>query len=167
MIEILRLGHRINRDTRISSHVALVARALNADKLYYTGQKDSSMEKSVMDVVDRFGGSFNIEYIKNYKDILKNKKIIHLTVYGMPLKDKITEIKSYKDILIIVGGEKVPGEIYNLADVNLSVGNQPHSEVAALGIFLYELSNSKFSEFKDANLRIIPMEKAKKIEKKT
>ena len=33
MINVLRLGHRIGRDKRITTHVALVARAFGADKI--------------------------------------------------------------------------------------------------------------------------------------
>ena len=33
--------------------------------------------------------------------------------------------------MIVVGAEKVPREIYELADYNVAVGSQPHSEVSA------------------------------------
>ncbi len=44
MIIVLRLNHRIGRDPRISTHVALTSRAFLADKICYAGQKDSSLE---------------------------------------------------------------------------------------------------------------------------
>ena len=43
MINILRLGHRINRDKRITTHVALVSRAFGADKILID-TKDSVFE---------------------------------------------------------------------------------------------------------------------------
>jgi len=43
-------------------------------------------------------------------DNFKGKKV-HLTMYGMPVQDKIGEIRNEKDLLVIVGSEKVPGEI--------------------------------------------------------
>ncbi|MCL2143761.1 MAG: tRNA (cytidine(56)-2'-O)-methyltransferase, partial [Methanomassiliicoccaceae archaeon] len=43
-------------------------------------------------------------------------------------------------MLVIVGAEKVPPEVYERSDHNISVGNQPHSEIAALSIFLYEVT---------------------------
>ena len=167
MIEVLRLGHRIKRDHRISSHVALVARALNVSKIYYTGQKDKEMEKSVLDVVKRFGGDFKIEHLESYKKIIKDKTIVHLTMYGISLNEKLYDIGQSKNILVIVGGEKVSGEIYELADFNISIGNQPHSEVASLGIFLYKFGNEEFSEFLDGEVRILPNEKGKTIKRKT
>ena len=44
IIEVLRLSHRIRRDVRLSTHVALTARAFGASKIYYSGQHDSSLE---------------------------------------------------------------------------------------------------------------------------
>ncbi|MCK7488956.1 MAG: hypothetical protein MZU79_00960 [Anaerotruncus sp.] len=43
--------------------------------------------------------------------------------------------------MIVVGAEKVPPEIYQLADWNVAVGNQPHSEVAALAITLDRIAD--------------------------
>jgi len=119
MIEVLRLGHRIARDKRISTHVGLVARAFGASKLYYSGQKDSSLENSVKKVVNDFGGNFEIEHVIGVSSFIKKKKkdgfkVVHLTVYGEVLGD----VKLSGDLLIIVGGEKVPPEIYELADYN-------------------------------------------------
>src|SRR5438132_490984 len=44
-----------------------------------------------------------------------------------------------EDLLIVVGAEKVPRELFDLVQWNVAVGNQPHSEVAALAIFLDRL----------------------------
>lgn len=136
MVEVLRLNHRIVRDKRISTHVALVARAFKASKIYYTGQKDNSMEGSVNKIVKKHGGNFEIEYLKSYKELFKQKKIVHLTMKGQDFAEKISELKKYSTLLIVVGGEKVQPEIYKLADYNLSVTKEPHSEVGALAVFL-------------------------------
>lgn len=167
-LAILRLGHRIFRDQRITSHCALVARSLRAQKFYYTGEKDQNLEDSIKKAVRNWGGPFEIEYIPSDRNFLKKHKggIIHLTAYGIPFLKKIKEIKKQKNILVIVGGEKVPPDIYEQADYNLAVGSQPHSEVAALGIFLYELQGRKFnSTFKNPKLKIIPQKRGKKVVK--
>ena len=51
----------------------------------------------------------------------------------------------------------MPAYIYEIADLNISVGNQPHSEIAALSIFLDRLSEGRWIEkdFK-GKLKIIP-----------
>ena len=141
-IEILRLSHRIRRDPRISTHVALVSRAFGADKIYYSGDHDSSLENSVNKIVKQWGGSFKIEYIKDPLKLIKSSKskIINLSMYGLPLENEISKIKKHKDLLIIVGSEKVPIEIYKLSDYNISVTQQPHSEVSSLAILLEKLN---------------------------
>jgi len=164
MIEILRLHHRVNRDHRISTHLALTSRTLSVDKFYYAGQRDKKFEESVNNITRRFGGPFEVEHIDNPIKLIKEKKkqgytIIHLTMYGEAF-DK-PKLKS-KKLLIIVGGEKVEPEYYHIADYNLAVGNQPHSELGALAIFLHKHSKIKKS-FKDAKITILPSAKGKLI----
>lgn len=169
MIRILRLGHRIVRDQRISSHCALVARALGAQEFVYSGQRDSNLEASIKRVEEQWGGPFFVGYVKDWKQEIKNFKgmKVHLTVYGLPFQKHISRIRGVKNLLVIVGGEKVPPEVYKSSDYNISVGSQPHSEVAALGIFLYELSGRKFREkFQKAKRKVIPQERGKKVLKR-
>src|SRR3989344_668015 len=118
MIEVLRLGHRLPRDCRISTHCCLVARAFGADKIFYSGQKDKEMEDVVKKTVKNFGGLFEIEYINDDVKFLREKK---------------------ENYLIIIGGSKVSGIFYKESDFNISIGKQPHSEVGALAVFLYYL----------------------------
>jgi len=166
-IIILRLGHRRDRDKRITTHCALVARAFLAKKMYYSGDRDEKIEEKIRKVVENFGGSFEIEYVENWKELIKNFEGIkvHLTMYGIPLLEKIEEIKKNKKILVIVGSEKVPREVYDLADYNISITNQPHSEVAALAIFLDKFFESKefFYKFENAKIEIIPQERGKRV----
>jgi len=148
MINILRLDHRIVRDKRITTHVSLVARAFGANKIFITGDHDHSIENSVRNIVQEWGGDFQIEFTKNWKTIINNHKknkfkIVHLTMYGEQIQDCITELKTHEDILIVVGGAKVPPDIYAMVDYNVSVTTQPHSEVAALGLILHMLFESK------------------------
>jgi tRNA (cytidine56-2'-O)-methyltransferase len=163
MIEILRVGHRVSRDKRISTHVALVARAFGADRIVFSGQRDDDLIKNVNDVVERFGGPFEIIYERNWKKYLEERKkkgfkIVHLTMYGLPFREKINEVRG--DLVVVVGGEKVPGEIYRIADYNLGVTNQPHSEVGALAVFLDCYFKGKYKEFK-GKLRIKPSARGK------
>jgi len=95
-------------------------------------------------------------------------KIVHLTMYGIHIDEaipKIREVAKKEDILIVVGAEKVPREVYEIAHYNVAVGNQPHSEVAALAVFLDRLLEGKGlkKEFKNAKVKIIPQEKGKKV----
>ncbi len=49
-VYILRLGHRISRDKRISTHCGLVSRAFGANGIIYAGEKDKDLMKSVKNV---------------------------------------------------------------------------------------------------------------------
>lgn len=167
---VIRLGHRPERDKRVTTHTALVARALGASKTIIIGEKDENVLQSIKGVTKRWGGKFKTNFSQNIKkEILKLKKqkftIIHLTMYGLKIKKEITKIRKQKKIAIIVGAEKVPFEVYKLADYNISIGNQPHSEIAALAIFLHELFKGKELEttFTNAKLKIVPQKNSKKV----
>lgn len=167
-IEILRLSHRLPRDCRISTHCALVSRAFGATKLYYSGMHDSGLEESVSKIVEKFGGPFGIEYVAKDEKFVKEKKkegylIVHLTMYGLPFEKECKKIKKqHKKILLIVGGERVEGSFYELADYNLAVGNQPHSEVAALALVLNELHGEK-KDFEKAKIKVKPSKRGKDV----
>ena len=57
-IYVLRLGHRPDRDKRVTTHVALTARAFGAQGIFVS-TKDEELERSVRSVVKRFGGGFS------------------------------------------------------------------------------------------------------------
>lgn len=170
-ISVLRLGHRRERDKRITSHLGLTARAFGADKIILSGEEDESPIETWNSVTSRFGGSFSCRYeskpLNLLRNISKNKTstIIHLTMYGEDMKETISKIPNDKSITIVVGGTKVPGEVYGLSDYNISIGNQPHSEVAALAIFLNrwvgEIDPNE--KFKGGEIKVLPSARGKKV----
>ena len=168
MITVLRLGHRPDRDKRITTHVCLVARAFGADTIYIT-TRDKHLEQSINGMVKRFGGNFQIISGVKPKNIIKSWKgtIVHLTMYGEQLLKVLDYIPKKQDLLVIIGAEKVPSYYYQIADYNVSIGNQPHSEVAALAIFLDRYTNGQWIH-KDFNgdITIIPADKGKKVKMK-
>ncbi len=169
MIHVLRLEHRPFRDQRISTHCGLVARTLGADKIIYSGQQDDSFEKSINGVTERFGGKFKIEFSESWRKTIqfyRKKKflLVHLTMYGLEIQKQISKIRKNKNILLIIGGEKVPWEVYKMVDYNIAVTNQPHSEVGALAIFLDRYFSGKELEKKfSGNIRIVPQGAGKKV----
>ncbi|HDI02837.1 MAG TPA: tRNA (cytidine(56)-2'-O)-methyltransferase [Candidatus Aenigmarchaeota archaeon] len=167
MITVLRLGHRVGRDARISTHCGLVARAFGAGEIIFSGEEDEKLMNSVREVTKEWGGPFSVKYEKNWKSVIQNFKGIkvHLTMYGIPIEKRIDEIRKKRNVLVIIGGSKVPGEVYALADYNIAITNQPHSEVAALAIFLHEYFQGRElrKRFKNPKIRVIPQEKGKKV----
>ncbi|MDO5825096.1 MAG: tRNA (cytidine(56)-2'-O)-methyltransferase [Methanosphaera sp.] len=171
MITVLRLDHRVGRDTRITTHVCLTSRAFGADKVILSGQQDNHIIESVERIVENWGGDFQVEYDKNYMRVIRQHKengfeVIHLTMYGKQVCDVIPDIRDNgRDKLVIVGGAKVPTEVYEESDWNLSVTNQPHSEVAALAICLHYLMDAKEFDtvYDDSKMEIIPNNEFKEV----
>ena len=156
--EVLRIGHRPERDKRITTHVALTARAFGASKIYLSNP-DSRVVSSVEEVVKKFGGNFSIVPTSNPKGLVKSStsQIIHLTMFGLPIDEKIKEIGNKdKDVLFIVGAEKVPAWVFEYSDYNISIGNQPHSEVAALAIAINNFTSGSYNKGFDGKLSVIP-----------
>jgi len=170
-IMVLRLGHRIPRDVRVTTHVCLTARAFGADGLILADVVDTALERTIRDVSQRFGGSFTIRMGEPWKSVVKEWKarvgdIIHLTAYGIPLPRVIQEIRaSPKPKLVVVGASKVPEEAFELATWNVAITNQPISEVSALAVFLDRYFEGKqFSmEFENAQVKIIPSARGKEV----
>jgi tRNA (cytidine56-2'-O)-methyltransferase len=174
---VLRLGHRLERDKRITTHVGLVGRALGAKGMLLASD-DKGVERSIKEVTKRWGGDFFVqtgvkwrEELKKWKQ--KGGKVCHLTMYGENILDVIDEIreeakKEKARIMVVVGAEKVPYDVFETADWNLAVGNQPHSEIAALALFLDYLQQGKElkTKFEHAEMEIVPKRRGKEVKVK-
>jgi len=168
-IEVLRIGQRVVRDDRVTTHVALVARAFGAIRIYMN-EINPEIKETLDKINKTWGSDFEIEFVTDLKKIVKLKKlhgtkIIHLTMYGENMNSVDAELQKLENILIVVGAEKVPREIYDLADYNVAVGNQPHSEISALAVFLDRIqSGNQFLEkFKNSTREIIPSKRGKNV----
>jgi len=169
-VAVLRLGHRPGRDERMTTHVGLTARALGADRVLFPDNATQSLE-TVADITDRFGGPFGVELTASPKSVVRNwdGSVVHLTMYGQRVQDveaDIRETHHQEPLLLVVGAEKVSFGIYEAADWNVGVTNQPHSEVAGLAVFLDRLFEGREleAEWVDADRRVIPMETGKRVE---
>lgn len=171
-VYVLRLGHRPARDKRITTHVALTARAFGASGFVLASVNDEVVVKSIKKVCDVWGGSSfevltgvdPVRYINEWRR--SGGAVIHLTMYGIHIDEVINTLRTLgKDLLVVVGAEKVPRVIFELADYNVAIGHQPHSEVAALAVFLDRLFNGKELHliYPDAKLCIVPSGRGKKV----
>lgn len=172
-IEVLRIGQRLVRDDRVTTHVALVSRAFGASRiLMYDANPE--IKDTISKVNKIWGSNFEVEIIENWKDVIRKKKkenfkIVHLTMYGEIINDVQDALRNEEKILIVVGAEKVPKEVYDMADYNVAIGNQPHSEISALAILLDRiLVGDQFkTSHPNAKREIIPSKKGKKVMDKT
>lgn len=161
-VAVLRLGHRPERDQRVTTHVGLTARALGARRFLLAGD-DPGVVRSIADVSRRWGGDFDAENGVRWRSCIADWKasggaVAHLTMYGVNLPDVIEDVRARDRVLVVVGAEKVPGEVYALADFNVAVTNQPHSEIAALAVFLDRFFDGRELEapFHGGEIRVIP-----------
>jgi len=169
VFEILRIGQRIVRDDRVTTHVALVARAFGASKIYMN-EVNPEIKDTLEKINKTWGGTFKIEFLDDWKKVIKTKKansvkIIHLTMYGENINEIESKLQKEDNVLIVVGAEKVPREMYNLADYNVAIGNQPHSEVSSLAIVLDRIQKGRqfFSKFENPAREIIPTKNGKNV----
>ena len=173
-VVVLRWGHR-PRDERLTTHVALTARAMGASGIILADTSDSTVRRSVEKVVDRWGGPFFIIENKPVKEAVKEWRakggiVVHLTAYGENIQtsDVMKRIKdSGRDVLVIVGSKKVPPEFFSeeISDFNVAIGNQPHSECSSLAVFLdrYFEGQELTKKFEGAKMVIEPQARGKKV----
>ncbi|WP_254537585.1 tRNA (cytidine(56)-2'-O)-methyltransferase [Halomarina litorea] len=169
-VTVLRLGHRAGRDNRMTTHVGLTARALGADRVVLTGNA-AGPRGTIEDITDRFGGPFTVELTDEPKRLVRGfpGKVVHLTMYGLPVQDvegPIRDAHREGSLLVVVGAEKVPFDVYEHADWNVGVTNQPHSEVAGLAVFLDRLFEGRELDraWEDADRQVVPMATGKQVE---
>ena len=62
-LDVLRLGYRKGRDPRITTHLALVARAMGADGFLLAGDEDNEMFENLNSVSERFGGNLETNHV--------------------------------------------------------------------------------------------------------
>lgn len=175
-VVVLRWGHRF-RDMRLSSHVALTARALGASGFVLADVRDEKVKTTIERVTKQWGGSFWFKMGVPWKQVVKEWRakggiVVHLTAYGenVQTSDVLERIRaSGKDVLVIIGSRKVPSEFFSetTSDYNVAIGNQPHSECSSLALFLDRFfGGGELSwEFKGAKVRIIPQRRGKKTQR--
>ena len=165
---VLRLGHRPGRDERMTTHVGLTARALGADRVVFPENAGDAV-RTARDITERFGGPFTVETAASPRRVLDDWEgaVVHLTMYGERVQDIEGSIRDSREpLLVVLGAGKVPFEVYERADWNVAVTNQPHSEVAALAVFLDRLfeGGELEREWEDASRRVHPEATGKRVE---
>ena len=172
VIEVIRIGQRLVRDDRVTTHVALVSRAFGAERIFMS-EVNPEIKDTVEKINKTWGGKFEVVFIDKWKSVVKKKKeekfkIIHLSMYGQNINIIQEELKKEENVFIVVGAEKVPREIYELADYNVGIGSQPHSEISALAILLDRIQQGRQFEkyFLNAKRKIIPTKNGKNVQVK-
>jgi len=173
-VVVLRWGHRY-RDQRLTTHVALTARALGASGFILSDVQDEIVKQAIEKVTNQWGGVFSFQMGIPWRQAVKEWKkhrgiVVHLTAYGENIQtsDVMNRIRAIgKDVLVIVGSQKVPKEFFSerVSDFNMAVGNQPHSECSSLAVFLDRFFEGQElqKEFEGAKVRIVPQVRGKRV----
>ena len=80
-VEVLRIGQRVIRDDRVTTHVALVARAFGASKIYMN-EVDPEIEDTIKRMNKTWGGEFKVEFFEDWK------KVININEFVKKLKNR-------------------------------------------------------------------------------
>lgn len=175
-VVVLRWGHRPSRDARLTTHVALTARALGCSGMFLSDIQDNNIQTTVEKITENWGGNFHFKMGKPWKTVVRDWKarrgvVVHLTAYGENIEtsDVLERIRgASEDVLVIVGSQKVPKEFFSrdISDFNVAIGNQPHSECASLAVFLDRFFEGRelANDFGEAKLRIVPQKHGKRIQ---
>lgn len=155
--------------------MALAARAFGAAGIILSEVEDVKIKESIEKICRDWGGRFFFKMGMPWKRVVREWKakgdlVVHLTAYGENVEacDVMERVKaSGKDVLVMVGSQKVPGEFFSedVSDYNVAIGNQPHSECASLAVFLDRYFNGKElgKSFENAHVRIEPQPRGKRI----
>jgi tRNA (cytidine56-2'-O)-methyltransferase len=151
----------------MTTHVCLTARAFGADRVY-VDTADAELEQRLNRVAEQFGGEFEVRTGVSPRGLIKSSRatVVHLTMYGENVGTwndaRWKDLRAKPCVLVVVGSTKVPREYYEMADINAAVGNQPHSEVAALAVFLDRLTEGKnLMDEAGGKVRVVPQERGK------
>ena len=130
-VTVLRLGNRIERDYRITTHCALVARAFGANEIIISGQIDKDIKATIQQINQNWGGNFEVRYIDKWKTYLRSQKdagnfVILSTMYGVNIDELVADINTVsnkQNIIVVIGAGKLSPEVYDYCDLRLSKRN--------------------------------------------
>src|SRR2546425_9676702 len=70
-ISVLRLGHRPARDKRVTTHVALAARAFGGGAIFVS-TKDVRLEATLRALVEKVGGPFQVRTGVRWQEVVRS-----------------------------------------------------------------------------------------------
>ncbi|HLQ06333.1 MAG TPA: tRNA (cytidine(56)-2'-O)-methyltransferase, partial [Nitrososphaerales archaeon] len=104
---MLRVGQRYVRDDRTLTHLCLVSRALGAESIYLQ-DAEKDVTGTLEEVNRTWGGDFKAVLGTPWRKVIQEArkdgwKIVHLTMYGLPIQEVTDDLRSLEKILLVVG----------------------------------------------------------------
>jgi len=135
-ISVLRIGERLVRDDRVTTHAALVARAFGAARIYMS-DIGGSIPRTLDAVREAWGGDFEVVPTPSWRRVLagapaRGERVVHLTMYGVPVGEAAPRIAGEESILVVIGAGKVPREVYDASVLKCGEGRGDYWAISAL-----------------------------------
>ena len=73
VIEVVRIGQRVVRDDRVTTHVAHVSRGFGAKRIYMT-EVNPEIKDTIEKINNTWGGNFQVEFIEKIENYRKKEK---------------------------------------------------------------------------------------------
>ena len=153
--------------------LCMVARAFGASNVTFYPEDGKSMkklERRCRSLNRNWGGAFSAASTKDWKSFVKEKKNylkIYLTRYGIPINKIGYQIRTYKNVLVIVSEKEVIKPLYKTSDFNLSITTQPHSCTSSIAVFLHDFYQGRelAMHFENARYKVNPEERGIRIQR--
>jgi len=148
----------------------MTARAFGASSLILTDKRNERLARYAKGLCNKWGGVFDVYFTNDWRRVLKEKrnyKSVYLTRFGMPINSKLSMIKTYKNLIVIVTMNETYKPIFERSDFNVSITPQPHTNASAIATFLYTFYTGRelALRFKNAKLKVAPSEHSIHIER--
>ncbi len=167
MLAVLAVG---NNAYESNKDLCMAARAFGASSVTIAGRRNSRLIRECKAISSKWGGNFEVDFTKDWKRFVAKKKtykVVYLTRFGVPINREIHNLKTYKNILLIVTLSESIKDVLKISDFNVSITAQPHSSSAAVAIFLHSFYEGRelAMHFENAKYRVVPSEGEIHIEK--
>jgi len=145
------------------------ARAFGASNIILNDKRNERLVRHAKNLCNKWGGVFDIYFTDDWRKVLKKKrnyKSVYLTRFGMPINSKLSMIKTYKNLILIVTMNETYKPVFECSDFNVSITPQPHTNASAIATFLYSFYTGRelALRFKNAKLKVMPSEHSMHIE---
>ena len=173
---MLRWGHRPQRDVRLTTHVALTARALCASGFILSDTLDAHIQETVNKITQNWGGNFYFEMGTSWKKVVREWKtkggvVVHLTAYGENIQtsDILDRIKkTNKDLLVNCWKPKSSWRVLFKRSIRFQhINRKPTAfrmfRIGDISWIGYFKGKELAKPFEKAKIEIVPKERGKEI----
>ncbi len=170
MISVLVVG-RSSYEDKLS--LCMVARAFGASNIMFCPTDRGAMDRLARrcrSLNRDWGGTFGLGFTDDWKRYVNEKKNylkVYLTRYGLPMRKIGYQVRTYKNVLVIVSENESTKQLYKATDFNISITTQPHSCASSVAVFLHDFYQGRelAMHFENARYKISPEQHGIRVER--